>query len=256
MIRGRIRRSPALLHLALRGPSQADDCLLEWLMAERPLLATIDMSFCMQLTSRSLTLLAVGGQRRRGLSVRGCFWEPHPHLTPMDVLRNQLYGLRMNSADGIARCFGLASPSNRAWTGPLPRFAQMIRRGFPIMLNHLSAYIKTPPMHAPSSALHKEGLQREDHERPSVQFRVVFVGAASSGRNSRGGNAIEEYLWLLDRQPSDADEAPGCWMTNGVAPMELDEVVRSLFFTNLFVPGGEECLARKGYQNLGPMPWA
>ena len=37
--------------------------------------------------------------------------------------------------DGIAAAFAFAAPANRAVTGPLPRFAQMIALGYPEMLD-------------------------------------------------------------------------------------------------------------------------
>lgn len=64
--------------------------------------------------------------------------EPSPSLTPEAVIRLQVEALQRNdvpTADaGIAAAFRFASPGNRAATGPLPRFTQMIRIGYPDML--------------------------------------------------------------------------------------------------------------------------
>lgn len=46
---------------------------------------------------------------------------------------------KANNDEGIATVFKFASPGNRSNTGPLPRFTQMIKRGFPDMLNHSDA---------------------------------------------------------------------------------------------------------------------
>jgi hypothetical protein len=44
--------------------------------------------------------------------------------------------------EGIATVFRFASPENKSVTGPLSRFTQMIKRGYPDMLNHTSARLE------------------------------------------------------------------------------------------------------------------
>ena len=68
---------------------------------------------------------------------------PNTDYSPEQVVRIVIDALKTNSAanddDGIATVFQFASPGNRSSTGPLPRFTQMIKRGFPDMLNHSEA---------------------------------------------------------------------------------------------------------------------
>jgi hypothetical protein len=54
---------------------------------------------------------------------------PNPKFTPADVVDIQLHGLAAPGKDavGIWQCFCFASPRNRAATGPLDRFGQMVR---------------------------------------------------------------------------------------------------------------------------------
>jgi len=71
--------------------------------------------------------------------------EPTPSsaYTPEQVVKIVIEALKTNDEadndNGIATVFKFASPGNRSNTGPLPRFAQMIKRGFPDMLNHAEA---------------------------------------------------------------------------------------------------------------------
>jgi hypothetical protein len=55
---------------------------------------------------------------------------PNPGLTPVEVVDLQLRGLAAPEQDGIGilQCFCFASPGNRAATGPLDRFGQMVRQ--------------------------------------------------------------------------------------------------------------------------------
>jgi hypothetical protein len=55
--------------------------------------------------------------------------QPHPALSPAEVVRIQLAGLADARGDGLGvlQCFAFASPRNRAATGPLDRFAEMVR---------------------------------------------------------------------------------------------------------------------------------
>lgn len=66
---------------------------------------------------------------------------PNSSLSALQVVELQLQALQDNDAlinDGLAKTFEFASPGNQATTGPLPRFAAMIRNGYPILLNSAS----------------------------------------------------------------------------------------------------------------------
>ena len=71
---------------------------------------------------------------------------PNPDIAPAEVIAIQLNGLQYNDtpeADaGIRQTWAFAHPRNRAMTGPLPRFATMLKGpGYKMMLNHLSHQI-------------------------------------------------------------------------------------------------------------------
>jgi len=63
---------------------------------------------------------------------------PRPGISVTEVVRTQLRALQQNNPlldDGIEKTFQFASAGNQSVTGPLPRFADMIRSGFACMLN-------------------------------------------------------------------------------------------------------------------------
>lgn len=65
--------------------------------------------------------------------------QPEPSLSPQDVVEIQLQAFGNNTAEdeGIEIAFRFASPGNRAQTGPLPRFADMLRGpAYRVMLEH------------------------------------------------------------------------------------------------------------------------
>lgn len=68
---------------------------------------------------------------------------PHSDYSAEQVVKIVIEALQTNDEsnndDGIATVFNFASPGNRSNTGPLPRFARMIKRAFPDMLNHSGA---------------------------------------------------------------------------------------------------------------------
>ena len=72
---------------------------------------------------------------------------PGPQYSPQQVVKIVIEALRDNDAskndDGIATVYKFASPGNRSSTGPLARFSNMIKRGFPDMLNHSEARYDT-----------------------------------------------------------------------------------------------------------------
>ena len=57
---------------------------------------------------------------------------PSQTLNPRHVVLLQLYALKYNQ---VQHCFKFASPANKQFTGPLPRFERMIKNGYPIMIN-------------------------------------------------------------------------------------------------------------------------
>lgn len=63
---------------------------------------------------------------------------PNNSYTPQQVITIVVDSLQNNADDdeGIATVYRFASPGNKSATGPLSRFTQMIKRGFPDMLNH------------------------------------------------------------------------------------------------------------------------
>ncbi|MEM9300627.1 MAG: DUF4864 domain-containing protein [Pseudomonadota bacterium] len=123
--------------------------------------------------------------------------EPFPAagLDPLEVVRIQLEALQHNDEPGpdagIRTAFRFASPGNRATTGPIDRFIQMVRsEGYEPLVDHVEA-------------IYGEAQATED----SAMVPVVIV--------TREG-ARYAYLWVLSRQ-SDGEFA-GCWMTDSVLP--------------------------------------
>ena len=69
--------------------------------------------------------------------------EPAVNIKPDEVVQIVVDALRLNDSEagdkGIAAVWRFAAPSNKAITGPLPRFSQMLKIGFADMLDHVSS---------------------------------------------------------------------------------------------------------------------
>ena len=120
---------------------------------------------------------------------------PDPALTAEQVVSIQLQALQNNdvpSADaGIAQTYALAHPDNRRVTGPLSRFAEMIKGPlYEVMLNHRA---------------HSVEQVASSDER--VIFGVTVVAA---------GGAVYKFRWTVQR--IGAGEASGAWATISVSP--------------------------------------
>jgi len=119
---------------------------------------------------------------------------PRPELTATEVVEVQLRALQENDPmtdDGLAKTFEFASPGNRAATGPIRRFASMIRNGYPILLN--------------SSSFSVLSALRVGEGRYAVRVRVV------AGDSFGLGGEEEVFFWQLSKTES-------CWMTDAVMP--------------------------------------
>jgi Domain of unknown function (DUF4864) len=119
---------------------------------------------------------------------------PDPALSPAEVVEIQLSALQANDTAtdaGIAQTWALAHPSNKRVTGPLARFAQMIKGPqYRILLNHRAHEIKE--------------VSRTDNE---VVFAVTVTG---------GTGEVVGYRWSVAKVAS--GEAAGAWMTVSVSP--------------------------------------
>jgi hypothetical protein len=120
---------------------------------------------------------------------------PDPALSPAEVVAIQLDALQMNDtpeADaGIAQTWAFAHPDNKRVTGPLPRFAQMIKGPlYQILLGHRSHEVR-------------EVLATDDQ----VDFAVIVT--------SQTGEVVG-YRWTVAKV-ADGENA-GAWMTTSVSP--------------------------------------
>lgn len=119
---------------------------------------------------------------------------PSPALTAEQVVTIQLNALQHNDSPtpdfGIETTFRFASPANRVATGPLDRFADVVKGSiYRPMINHRR--VDRSPMHI-------DGDQ--------ARQRVTIVTA---------NGARVAYMFLLSRQHG--GDYDGCWMTDGVA---------------------------------------
>lgn len=124
--------------------------------------------------------------------------EPSPALSPEEVVRIQMNALKTNGTDGtddgIAITFRFASPRNKAMTGPLERFAAMIRNPlYEPMLNHRRAQFENLRVSGDAARID------------------VIVEAA-------GGDLVG-YRFTLSRQHGNDYE--GDWMTDGVERIRI-----------------------------------
>lgn len=115
---------------------------------------------------------------------------PAPELSAPDVVRIQLTAFGNNNPDdeGIAIAYRFASPGNRVQTGPLQRFAAMVRGpAYEIML---------------------------EHDRAEFAPLVLRDGIAIQRVTLYRGNEVALYDFLLRKQTIEG--CGSCWMTEGV----------------------------------------
>lgn len=126
--------------------------------------------------------------------------EPSPSLDPEEVVMYQMAVLRHSGGGdaGIRQCYTFASPLNRAATGPLDRFAQMVR---------------SPPyqvMLQAADVLVGRAIFQEDQ---GTEWAAVLVTLVD--RRQR----IRVFRFYLSKQRESPYE--GCWMTDAVQEMVL-----------------------------------
>lgn len=118
---------------------------------------------------------------------------PNETYTPQEVISIVLDSLQKNADDdeGIATVFRFASPDNKSVTGPLPRFTQMIKSGYPDMLNYMSV--------------------RYEAIEISGDIAVQALWLRTESGTEYG------YAFKLSKQVGGAHD--GMWMTDAVIPI-------------------------------------
>ena len=120
---------------------------------------------------------------------------PDPSLSPAHVVKIQLQALQRNDEPtpdaGIAQTWAFAHPDNKRMTGPLEKFAQMLKGpSYRMLLGHLEHTIKTVV-----------------GSNQTVLFNVTVVTA---------DNQRVSFQWTLSKVRS--GPLSGAWMTIGVSP--------------------------------------
>ena len=128
-----------------------------------------------------------------GIASAQTFLGPDPARAPEVVVRIQLEALQQTSDPdtAIEQVWRLAHPNNQAITGPLARFALMIKSGFAPMIGHRTHTVEAI---GPSPT-------------GELAYKVTIV--ADDG-------AVLDYLWTVG-QVIDGPNA-GAWLTTGVSP--------------------------------------
>jgi hypothetical protein len=121
--------------------------------------------------------------------------QPDPDLSPAEVIAIQLSALQANDVPerdaGIAQTFAFAHPDNKRLTGPLPRFAQMLKGpSYQVLLGHRAHEINE--------------VFRDDQQ---AAFAVIVT--------SRTGEVMG-FRWAVARVAD--GEHSGAWMTIAVSP--------------------------------------
>ena len=129
--------------------------------------------------------------------------QPSPDLTPREVVTIQVQALKTNDTPkpdaGIARTWAFAHPRNKAQTGPLPRFAAMIKSPrYNALLDH---------------ARHK--ITRLARGEGTAVFAVRVTAA---------GGEVVRYRWRVAKVAE--GEHAGAWMTAMVsAPQDAGDAI-------------------------------
>lgn len=123
---------------------------------------------------------------------------PSPDLLPQQVVALQLKALQENDEanTGIAITFNFAAPENKAYTGPLNKFIQLVKN----------------PVYAPLLNFKKCEINKIHIEGDEAQQIVIITD--QNGRKAA-------YLFSLSKQQSGPYQH--CWMTDSVIRLAYED---------------------------------
>ena len=217
-----VSRCPHLTHLELVGCVHVDDALVALLLRLLTRLTNLDVSGCPQITPLSLQALRLWADGAVGRQWRaiGCCMAPSPLLSPVQVVTNQMLAIHSNDDKGMAQCFEFASPSNRAVTGPLARFAGMIRSAYGIMCTAKHGWV---------------GGVQADEQLDEASIFVVYSTCPEGFHPPH--TQFVAFCFYLEKQQSERAGYKDCWMTSGVGgPNQLNPAAAVRFETEGVLP--------------------
>ncbi|TWU46644.1 hypothetical protein [Rubripirellula reticaptiva] len=144
----------------------------------------------------------------------------NPSLSPEDVVRLQLESLQETAErpERLIVCFSLASPENRMNTGPLSRFAELIRDdAYRPLLGHQNAMIGRAKVIDGQAAVMATIIAVDDQA-----YAFEFLLSRYRPNGSTSGPLLAEATTMDGRQPD--DDSSKCWMTDGVYPVFVADV--------------------------------
>ena len=130
--------------------------------------------------------------------------KPQPTLKPLDVLLIQLNSLKNNNIPyrdaGIEQTWEFAHPNNKAVTGPLSRFKQMIySKSYEILISHESSEITILK------------------ETKNISIYKVIILSKDKKKYY--------YIWQVEKVLFEGD-LKDCWMTTNVSnPEYIGEII-------------------------------
>ena len=158
----------------------------------------------------------------------------------------------LRSADvnnGVRACFDFASPENQAATGPLERFAPMIMRGYPCLVNcdafALRPILNGRVVHPEEEEVVERGGAGEEGER------IGGGGEGGGGSESERMNFVclilkyerpHYFKWYVERRSDrtgNLKHLNNCWQTSGVTELNLGHKIERCL-AHLLAPIGEK----------------
>ncbi len=130
--------------------------------------------------------------------------KPNSNLRPFDVLMIQLNSLKNNNSPykdaGIEQTWEFAHPINKASTGPLKRFKQMIyNESYKILIGHENN----------KTIILKESINK-------IVYKVFVLS---------NDKKKYYYIWQIEKVKQEGS-FKDCWMTTGVSdPIYLGEII-------------------------------
>ena len=128
--------------------------------------------------------------------------KPSPELKAIDVIKIQLEALKQNNSPyvnaGIEQTWEFAHPSNRIYTGPLPKFINMMNTpSYKIMLNH------------------KNNQITKINENENIALFIIELEIDDGSKFA--------FKWVVEKFLNEG-EFKNCWMTTSVSqPIPLTE---------------------------------
>jgi len=218
-----------LQKLVIHSTPFIDNEFIKWIHSTLTTLVWFEIVQCSKVTSSANEIYA---NNAKVLHLTNCWRaaveendQENDHLSSYETVCYQILSLLDDSEEGIAACASKRSPGNAHATGSVATFGQMIRLGFPIMMNKRKE-VRCVYIILLSDTVGMKNKSKYLVVYCSKKYEHMFEKESAVAATAVNDTNLGAFVWDLQKRPRAGGAGTSgtrqCWQTDGVRPVKIN----------------------------------